>query len=83
MRCHFRDRQPSCYYTNDVDDNAHAETVDYNAPNQLIMSTLYDGGRSAQLQQVTQSETRVNISEPQLVTVDNAIFFSLHRSHYH
>ena len=44
-----------------------ATTIDYNEPNQLIMTD--DTGTN--LRQMTQSETRVNIKEPQLVTVDN------------
>ena len=50
------------------DSTAAASTVDYNEPNELVM-TKEDNGAS--LPQVTQSETRVNIKEPQLVTVGN------------
>ena len=45
------------------------ETVDYNAPNQLIMST--DRNNDV-LSRVTRGETRVNINEPRLITVDNS-----------
>ena len=52
------------------DSTAAASIVDYNEPNQLVM-TKEDNGAS--LRQVTQSETRVNIKEPQLVTVGNTV----------
>ena len=52
---------------NNNDDENDLSTVDYNAPNQLIMNRRDDG----RLAKVSTGETIVTIDEPQLVTVSN------------
>ena len=52
----------------DVGNENELGTVDYNAPNQLLMSR---SSTKSQLTQVTQGHTTVNINEPNVITADN------------